>query len=151
MISFPPSYLLCSGSLSNIRATPGAPRIPRKQGARGSYKHFCKPWLRGVGVFITHAAKSYDSPSRACRGSACIHILTRTTDQDARSTELCLAFQLWAKGKRDRDSTFDSSPNYSKHQCLGTVQEVAQQRKKNLILIPPSPPPLVLTCHQTGG
>lgn len=92
-----------------------------------------------------HTAKSHDGPSRARRGSACVQMLTPTPDQDARSTELCLAFQLRAKGRRDRASTFDSSQNYSKHRCLGTVQEVAQKRKKNLILIPPSPPPPAIT------
>ena len=129
--------------------------------ARGSHTPFCKPWLRRVGVFTTRAAKQNHRMVGVgrdlCGSSSPTLNTTIALPEHAVGRRAHPSNGLGCKqyrampGFSDRASASDSSQNYSKHQCLGTAPEAAQQSKRNLTLIPPSPPPPVLICHETRG
>lgn len=145
----PPSYLLCSGSLSNVRAAPGAPCVPRKQGARGSYKRFCKPWLRGVGVFIARAAKNLGEPSQSVPWER-VHSYTDPSNRAGRKKYgAMLGFSVVGQRKARQSQHLWLQPKLQQASVpWDSARSCPTEKEKNLILIPHLPPSPVLICHQ---
>lgn len=130
MISSP--IVICSAL--DAEATPEPLPEPLTQ-RTGKVRGVCKPWLRAVG------AEGCDRPSRAHRGSARVHTPTPAPDLGA-STEPCLAFQQRAKGKGDRASAWDTSPNQS------ITARSCPTQKASSNPTPTSPPAPLLICHK---